>query len=83
MGALKDNKKKRFIVPLLDQRRDADTLIPIIQKFILPKTIIISDAWRAYNKLKDYGYEHKIINHSVNFVDPADPSIHTQTIERS
>ena len=32
-------------------RRNAETLIPLIQKWILPGTIIYSDAWKAYSSL--------------------------------
>jgi hypothetical protein len=30
-------------------RRNAVTLLPLIQQFILPGTTIISDQWSAYN----------------------------------
>jgi len=29
------------------------------------------------------GYNHYFINHSLHFVDPIDPSIHTNDIERA
>ena len=32
-------------------RRNAETFIPLIQKWILPGTIIYSDAWKAYSSL--------------------------------
>ena len=47
-----------------------------------PESIIYSDAWRAYNDLSQLGYKHYAVNHSKNFVDPSNPSIHTQNIER-
>ena len=75
--------KKRFLVPLIDQRRDSETLIPLIQKFIKPKSLIISDSWRAYTELNCLDYTHKVINHSENFVCPDDKEVHTQTIERA
>ena len=37
---------------------------------------------RAYNKIAELGYVHKCVNHSENFVDPDDNTIHTQNIER-
>ncbi len=51
-------------------RRDAATLLPIIQQYILPGTTIISDLWAAYNTLNNLGYTHLTVNHSMNFVDP-------------
>ena len=82
-GGIERVSKKRFLVPLIDQRRDSETLIPLIQKFIKPKSLIISDSWRAYTKLNCLDYTHKVINHSENFVCPHDKEVHTQTIERA
>ena len=62
--------------------RSAATLIPLIKKFIRPNSVIISDGWKAYNSIGSEGYEHKVVNHSENFVDPHDPETHTQTVER-
>ena len=50
--------------------------------FELLNTIIVSDGWRVYSSLKKHNYIHKVINHSVEFVNSEDPTIHTQTIER-
>lgn len=46
----------------------------------------MSDGWRAYNNLNEIGggvYEHKVIIHEANFVDPKDPDVHTQNIENT
>lgn len=50
------------------ERRDAGTLIPIIEKHIEKGTKIMSDCWAAYSKLSEIGYEHETVNHSTNFV---------------
>ena len=68
---------RMFIV----EKRDAKTLIPLIQKHVLPGTEIVSDEWKAYNSLNNIGYDHFTVNHSKNFVDPT-TSKHTQLIER-
>ncbi|KAF0990047.1 hypothetical protein HZS_1012 [Henneguya salminicola] len=41
----------------------------------------MSDGWKAYTQLNQYGYDHEVIIHSENFVHPDDPEIHTQTVE--
>jgi transposase-like protein len=53
------------------KKRDAATMIPIIQQHVKPGTTIWSDCWRAYNGLKDLGYIHGTVNHSKNFKSAA------------
>ena len=58
---------------------------PIIRRWILPGSRIISDGWRSYDLLNqlefgEYGYD---VVHQRNFVDPADETIHTQNIENT
>ncbi len=65
-------------------QRDAAALLPLIEDWILPGSHIISDGWGAYRGIPNLGggiYTHEVIIHRDNFVDPNDPSIHTQTIE--
>ena len=62
------------------ERRDAATLLPIIQQVVRPGSVIHSDEWRAYRNIQGLGYAHRTVNHSVNFVDPSS-GVHTQTIE--
>ena len=90
-GGIDRESKRRFIVPLIDeeavdskpQPRNKTVLLPIIKKFILPGSTIISDCWGAYNSLKNNSdFKHYRINHSKNFVSPQDQDVHTQTIER-
>ena len=72
--------KRCFIVLVKD--RTSDTLITEIQKHVNPGSIIISDKWRAYCKLNEFGYQHYTVNHSENFISPDASWIHTQNIER-
>lgn len=52
--------------------REAETLLSIIYDKCKPGTTIYSDCWSSYNKISKLrdSYEHKTVNHSVNFVDP-------------
>ena len=42
----------------------------------------MSDMWKAYDFIKDEGYTHLTVNHSLNFVDP-DTGAYTQRIENT
>ncbi|RLU22757.1 hypothetical protein DMN91_005035 [Ooceraea biroi] len=63
-----------------ENRRTSEALFPLIKKHILPGTIIHSDCWRAYDCLKDHGYNHSSVNHEEHFVDP-ETGVNTQMIE--
>lgn len=79
-GGVERDSGRCFLVPV--ERRNASTLLPIIQKYILPGSIIMSDQWKAYGKINELPeiYDHYTVNHSKNFVDP-ESGAHTQTIE--
>ena len=79
-GGVERGSGRCFIIPV--ERRDAATLLPIIQNFILPGTTIMSDMWAAYGRIDQLPelYQHYTVNHSENFVDP-DTGAYTQTIE--
>ena len=57
---------KCFFVTVSD--RSAQTLIPLIKRWILPGTTIVSDCWKSYSSLASEGYIHDTINHSIQFV---------------
>ena len=67
------------MVPVND--RTSETLLALNRLHVLPGTTVISDCWKAYDSLKDEGFEHLRVNHSLNFVDP-ETGAHTNTIER-
>ena len=64
------------------QRRDAGTLLPIIQGHTAPGTIVHSDDWAAYRRVQGLGNvaAHNVVNHSLHFVDPV-TGVHTQHVE--
>ena len=77
-GGIERGTTHSFMVVVLD--RSADTLLPIIQRYIRPGTLIISDEWRAYCQIRSLGYTHQTVNDSQNFVNPA-TGAHTNSIE--
>ncbi|KAG0439493.1 hypothetical protein DMUE_2396 [Dictyocoela muelleri] len=62
------------------ERRDAETLLPIISRVCRPGSIIHTDEWAAYNGLTVLGFEHKTVCHRRNFVTLLNGA-HTQNIE--
>jgi len=47
----------------------SSTLMPIIQRKIIPDSIVYSDCWRGYNVLDVSDFHHYRINHSKLFAD--------------
>ena len=45
------------------------TLIPIIERKVVPDSIVYSDCWKANNVLDVSDFKHFRINHSVLFAD--------------
>ncbi|KCZ78338.1 hypothetical protein H311_00633, partial [Anncaliia algerae PRA109] len=77
-GAIDCRKKESILVPV--ERRNANTLIPIILKYMMPGYMFVSDAWAAYLNISNYGYSHFVVNYFENFVDPL-TGMHTQRVE--
>lgn len=63
LGGYDSTEKKSFFVIVID--RKSETLLPIIKKYILPGTTIISDGWKVYYKVGSEGYEHLTVKHSL------------------
>ena len=68
LGALRETLTSVFFKIVED--RTTDTLLEIIKWHIKPSTTIISDCWKAYACLKDHGYTHLTVNHSMEFINP-------------
>ncbi len=45
------------------------TLLPIIERKVIPDSIVYSDSWRGYNVLDVTAFKHYRINHSKLFAD--------------
>ena len=66
---------------MLVDKRDASTLLPIIQTHVHPGSIVWSDEWRAYQRVQNLPNvaQHQTGNHSINFRHPV-TGVHTQNI---
>ena len=63
-------------------RRNTATLLPIIQRTVLPGTTVWSDQWSSYNRVGQIPgvVSHGVVNHSLTFVNQT-TGVHTQAIE--
>ena len=77
-GGVDCASKEGFLVTV--PRRDAATLLAVLQQYVRPGTTVVSDLWAAYNTIGNLGYQHLTVNHSVNFVDPV-TGAHTNEVE--
>ncbi|KAG0442160.1 hypothetical protein DMUE_0489 [Dictyocoela muelleri] len=80
IGAIDRLTKKIKIESIL--RRNRMNIESFMLRNVENSSTIISDCWRGYNGLSDLNYTHYTVNHSINFVDPENQLIHTNTIER-
>ena len=55
--------RKGFLVAV--DRRNAATLLPILQQYVLPGTTVVSECWAAYNTIRQIGYQHWTVNHHI------------------
>lgn len=47
----------------------SQTLMPIIERKVVPDSIVYSDGWKGYNVLDVSDFRHSRINHSERFAD--------------
>lgn len=64
------------------ERRDADTLWPIIDQCLLPGSEVQTDNWGSYRGLTRLANirRNRVRWHAYNFVDPR-TGVHTQEVE--
>lgn len=69
----------RILVTKIVDKRDSQTLIPIITTHVDQSCHINHDDWAVYRRLEQHGYSHSTVVHSREFV--ASDGTHTQGIE--
>uniref|UniRef100_A0A914UWD1 ISXO2-like transposase domain-containing protein n=1 Tax=Plectus sambesii TaxID=2011161 RepID=A0A914UWD1_9BILA len=83
LGGVERGSKKCFMVEV--DSWDVATLMPIIQQWVLFGSRVITDGWAAYTAslgfLANPQYAHDTVNHTLHFVDPNDPTLHTNAVE--
>ena len=62
------------------ERRDAQTLLPIMQQHLRSGTIVHSDEWAAYNQAQrlEAVEQHQVVNHSLHFCRSSNGCPHTE-----
>ena len=76
LGMISADGQARFEVV---RNRKAATLEAAIVRNVARGSIVHTDEWRAYSRLKARGYTHATVNHTERFVSP--DGVHTQRIE--
>ena len=74
-----DNINKKACVQFVP-KRDFINIIPLITRHVSPGCTINTDGARVYNHLNSMNYEHNIVIHKENFVNPL-TGHHTNWIE--
>ena len=77
MVDIETNEVRLEICP--DNKRDANTLLKLIQKHVQPNTTLFTDLWKGYNNLNENGFQHMCVNHSLQFV--TDEGVNTNKIK--
>lgn len=69
-------------IPLYGAPRNGQTLTDIITHFVDIGSVVCTDGFAAYQAINPV-YDHRVVDHNANFVNPNDPNAHTQTVESS
>ena len=78
-------RETRRMFAVITAVRDKDTLKKILFENVEKDSTIYTDCWRGYVDVEEMGlgFVHGTVNHTTNFVNPTDPDIYTNTVERS
>lgn len=78
LGFVERSPARRIILVPVDVR-NANTLTELIKTYVQKKSILYTDCWKGYSKVKEF-YLHFTVNHSIEFVNNEN-GVHTNTIE--
>jgi len=57
-----------FLAECPGNKRDAATLVDIIERHVAKTSTVVTDCWRGYGSLDRDGWHHLTVNHEYNFV---------------
>jgi len=66
-GGIEQQSTKCFMVAV--DKRDEVTLLPLIERWIEPGTVIISDCWKVFCNFEKHGYTHRTVDYSQEYVN--------------
>jgi len=72
-----ERKGRVFAAVVSDTKRA--TVMPHVQKKVLPETTVYTDEYRVYDRLTKQGYQHSRVHHAEEIYVAGD--VHTNTIE--
>jgi hypothetical protein len=75
----KIEERRLFVIPV--KNRNTETITSIIERHVLPGSIIRADLWRGYSYLNSSDeYTHETVNHSIHLKNPV-TGVYINTIE--
>ena len=66
--AVSAERQDIFLAVCPDNKRNAATLLDIIERHVNKDSPVITDCWCAYDQLDADGWQHLSVNHQYNFV---------------
>ena len=110
-GGCERHGNRRFFVPLLKTIKSVDgdgytkeiprtssNLLPLVEKYVAPGSIIMTDKWKSYHGIPKYParhpdnehlicpdplkFTHYDVNHGVEYVRKDEPFVHINGVER-
>jgi transposase-like protein len=80
VGGVERTPERRVFLATVE-KRDAETLTTLIERYVAPGSIVYTDLWRGYSSINELpDITHRTVNHSQHFKDPI-TGVHTNTVE--